>query len=86
MSEPELDLFGMPRADERRRPQGRPPHVPTNELRCRVREMHLAGQTQPTIAKAIGLTVPTLTRHYRLELESRSQGWRNLKGATDETA
>lgn len=74
-----LDLFGEPLPAPRG--LGRPPHVPTDETRARVAQLHRAGEHQPAIAEALGITVPTLTRHYGQELESKAQGWRNFKGA-----
>ncbi|MCB2065400.1 MAG: hypothetical protein KDE15_02020 [Erythrobacter sp.] len=77
----ELDLFGLPVIT--RRGRGRPPHQPTAELRAKAAAMHQAGAAQPEIAAALGLTIPTLVRHYWRELESRSESWRNLKGANN---
>lgn len=76
------DLFGWPFEPALKRP-GRPRHVPTAELRQRVAELHAEGLGQVKIAHAIGITGPTLARHYRLELHSKSQAWRNLKVRSD---
>ena len=61
------DLFGEqilpPRA------VGRPMHSPTGQLRQRVRKLHAEGLNQLEIAAAIGITAPTLRRHYRLDLD-----------------
>lgn len=43
-------------------------HEPTKESRRTVRNLALAGTQQEIIAKAIGVTKPTLRRHYREEL------------------
>lgn len=65
------DLFGEPMRPPRGK--GRPRHEPTEQLRAKVRGLRLAGRTQPEIAAAIGLTVPTLALNYASELESTSQ-------------
>lgn len=49
---------------------GRRCHKPTEASRQCVREMAEADQPQPRIAEAVGITVPTLTKHYRSELSS----------------
>lgn len=80
----ERDLFGAPVERVRRRRPGRPPHVPTDELRDRVRELHQAGKSQPEIAEALALSVPTLTRHYHRELDSLARySWVTFKGGAD---
>ena len=67
MRDQALDLFGEPiRAP---RGAGRPMHAPTEQLRQRVRKLHAEGLNQLLIAAAIGLTAPTLRRHYRLDLD-----------------
>lgn len=70
-----VDLFGEPitPAEDCR---GRPPHVPTDATRETVRRLRGEGRQQRDIAKAVGLTVPTLHRHYPEELESTSQARR----------
>ena len=55
---------------------GRPRHTPTRAQRARVAELHREGLSQPAIAKAIGVTIPTLVLHYHREVESSSQAWR----------
>lgn len=69
-----LDLFGEPLIEPRG--QGRPRHVPTEATRQRVRELRGEGLAQLAIARAIGLTVPTLILNYHLELGSSSRVWR----------
>lgn len=71
------DLFGEPLGPPMER-RGRPRHVPTADLRQRVAQLHAEGLGQVKIAHAIGITGPTLARHYRLELNSKSQAWRGL--------
>lgn len=47
---------------------GRPPHQPTDELRRRVAICAGAGMFHEDIAIAIGISRPTLTKHYQFEL------------------
>lgn len=51
------------------RPQHRPPHDPSEKLRKRVEHMVAIGFPQPDIAKVIGISEPTLRKHYRDELD-----------------
>jgi hypothetical protein len=55
---------------------GRPRHFATPGRRAKVANMHAAGHSQPVIAAALGITVPTLVLHYPDELNSTSQAWR----------
>lgn len=73
------DLFGMPMLPPVER-RGRPAHQPTARQRRKVAQLHQAGVAQPIIAKAIGITVPTLVRHYPEELESKSLARSRWKG------
>lgn len=66
-----LDLFGNPLPDPRG--PGRPPHVPTATTRRKVRRLRAKGEGQLAIADALGITVPTLTRHYARELDSNAK-------------
>lgn len=63
----QADLFGDP-VDPRHGLPGRPRHMATADNRARVAAMAAANQAQPMIAAALGITVPTLTLHYRAEL------------------
>ena len=56
------DLFGEPVLPPRR--QGRPRHVPTEANRARVLDLRGEGLTLVQIAKAIGITQPTLQLAY----------------------
>jgi hypothetical protein len=66
------------RREERRRhpmkhkprggPNGRPPHRPTDELRRVARNLASMGLTHEQIAKAIGVGLSTLDKHYENEL------------------
>jgi hypothetical protein len=48
---------------------GRPPHEPTDELKTIVRMHSIAGTEIKTIARIIGVSIPTLYKNYRTELE-----------------
>lgn len=45
-------------------------HVPTSKTRSDVTEMSKVGIPQEDIARAIGITKPTLEKHYRDELDT----------------
>lgn len=49
---------------------GRPPHVPTDKDRRVVEMMTAGGITQEGIARAIGISVDTLVKYYREELDT----------------
>ncbi len=55
------------------RPIGRPRHEPTYATRARVREMAAQGLYQADIAAEIGISAPTLCRHYQAELDASPQ-------------
>lgn len=71
----DFDMLGCP-IPPGRGMAGRPRHLPTAEGRARVSSMHAQGLAQGAIAKAIGITVPTLVLNYHHELSSSSQVWR----------
>ena len=48
----------------------RPQHQPTETTRAKVRELSGRGLAQADIGRLVGLSVPTLHRHYRDELDS----------------
>lgn len=48
---------------------GRPAHKPTEETRATVKRMAAVGIPQPHIGKVVGISVPTLEKHYRDELD-----------------
>lgn len=48
---------------------GRPAHEPTAENRKQVETMAGYGITEPDIAMSLGISKPTLTKHYRRELD-----------------
>lgn len=79
------DLLGDP-ISPRWGKKGRPRHTATDALRAQVAKLHREGRSQPEISRAIGITEPTLRRHYPDEIESKSQAWRhweNERGQAD---
>src|SRR5919107_4365711 len=48
---------------------GRPPHQPTEATRKQVKALAAYGVPQDEIGKVIGISKPTLERHYREELD-----------------
>lgn len=51
---------------------GRRCHAATADRKQLVASLAGAGQSQPKIAKALGISIPTLIRHYRAELDAAS--------------
>jgi hypothetical protein len=49
--------------------RGRPEHEPSEENREKVRVLKAGGMSDAAIAEAIGISVPTLTKHYSLDIE-----------------
>lgn len=60
---PECDLLGDPIV-ENWRGRGRPQHVPTTENRLKIKLLLAQGWTDMRIAGALGITPPTLRKHY----------------------
>jgi hypothetical protein len=50
--------------------RGKPPHRPTGKSRREVLEMAGLGLTQQQISAVKGISVPTLTKYYAIELET----------------
>ena len=50
--------------------RGQKPHIPTPEVREIVRNLVIHGATQDTICSVIGVSKPTLNKHYRTELDN----------------
>jgi hypothetical protein len=65
-----FDLFGNPWVD-RPTKRGRPPHDVSAKNRNRVSMLVALGWTNPRIACALGITLPTLHKHYFYELRQR---------------
>lgn len=68
--EPAFDLLGDPIPPNRGK-RGRPQHVPTKENGNKIMLLLAQGWTDIRIAAAIGITVPTLKRHYFSVLKKR---------------
>lgn len=60
---PQCDLFDA-RPEPSRRRFGRKPHIPTPEQLLIANELKASGATWPTIARALGVCVNTVARHY----------------------
>ena len=84
LSEPEnsvdLDLFGDP-IPEGFGKRGRPQHVATDRNRNKVMMLLAVGWAPKRIADALGITTPTLRKHYFFELRSRGVMLDRLKAA-----
>lgn len=68
---PENDLFGNPWV-ERPTKRGRPSHEASPKNRNRVSMLVALGWANPRISAALGVTLPTLHKHYFYELGQRS--------------
>ena len=66
----EVDLFGCP-VLVREAKRGRPEHVRTPEIAKRVSMLFAIGRTVEAVAAAIGVTQPTLRKHYFSEVQQR---------------
>lgn len=80
---PQADLFGFVPPSARKR--GRPRYVPSAADRALVLQLHHDGASQPVIARALGITEPTLRLNYHSELGSTSQAWRRRADCNGET-
>jgi len=61
-------MQGKPAMTAEKNKGGRPPHQPTDETRAQARALIVAGINQPEIARIIGISEPTLVKHYAEEL------------------
>jgi hypothetical protein len=68
--EPAFDLLGDP-IPEGFGKRGRPPHIPTEQNRNKVILLLAQGWTDKRIAGALGISEPTLRKHYFRELKVR---------------
>lgn len=75
-----LSLFGWPLPEPREK-AGRPEHEPSDENRCKVMMLVAFGKTNAEIAKAVGLSQPTLRKHYLQQLEQRRSAMLQLKAS-----
>ena len=55
---------------ETKRGPGQPPHAPTSQQRKMVESMSAYGIPQDDISKVIGISIDTLAKHYREELDT----------------
>ncbi|ARM12118.1 MULTISPECIES: hypothetical protein [Rhizobium] len=74
----DLDLFGNP-YHSAGRGQGRPEHVPTEENIINVMVLLASGMTNAEVAKTVGLSTPTLRKHYFHLLKQREVMLARLK-------
>lgn len=74
----DFDLLGDP-IPEGFGKRGRPPHVPTDEKRMKVRVLLAFTQDEEEVAAGIGVSVPTLRKHYFRELREKVSARRRLK-------
>lgn len=58
-----FDLLGDPIPDGRGEP-GRTGHIPTAENAKKIRALLVSGMKNPQIARELGISVPTLRKHY----------------------
>lgn len=65
-----FDLFGDPVPPNRGK-RGRPQHIPTAENRHRVTIWFALGYAPEQVAEALGITMPTLRKHYFSELSGQ---------------
>lgn len=59
----DFDLFGNP-VDAAGRKAGRPEHEPTQEMIINIMVLLAAGMTNKEVAQTVGISVPTLRKHY----------------------
>jgi hypothetical protein len=66
------DLVGDRKARKGNNGGGWPSHTPTDDLRAKVRTWAAVGTTQEVIASELHITVDTLVKYYREELDEAS--------------
>jgi len=59
----------MAKGKKIKRGRGRPKHVPSDKTRAEVSAFQICGVQHAEIAKLIGISLPTLLKHYRQELD-----------------
>lgn len=74
-----FDLLGDP-IPEGFGKRGRPPHIATNQNRCKVMLLLAIGRKSGDIAAALGVTEPTLRKHYFRELKSKEEARFRVEG------
>lgn len=73
-----FDLLGDP-IPEGFGKRGRPPHVPTDEKRLKVRVLLAFTGDEDDVAAGLGISIPTLRKHYFRELKEKASARRQLK-------
>lgn len=73
-----FDLLGDP-IPENRGKRGRPAHIPTRKNRNKVMMLLAMGWTDQGVANALGVSIPTLNKHYFRELKLRDIARDRLK-------
>ena len=79
MSDWDFDLLGDP-IPEGLGKRGRPPHLVTDENRRKVMLLAAFDKNEMQIAAALGISGPTLKKHYFRELKSRLEARQRLEG------
>ncbi|NIJ37907.1 hypothetical protein FHR22_002610 [Sphingopyxis panaciterrae] len=80
MSEDGVDLFGNPVLFAKPRGRGRPQHVPTIENHNRILLLAATGRSEEECAAAIGVSPPTLRKHYFSAVQSFDRAKLVLQG------
>ncbi len=68
----DFDLLGDP-IQETWGKRGRPPHIPTQRNRCKIRLLFGLSWVDNQIARALRITIATLRKHYFAELRTREE-------------
>jgi len=79
LSDWDFDLLGDPIPDGIGK-RGRPPHLVTAENRRKVMVLAAFDKNEAQIAAALGISGPTLKKHYFRELKSRLEARQRLEG------
>jgi len=79
LSDWDFDLLGDPIPDGFGK-RGRPPHLVTAENRRKVMVLAAFDKNEMQIAAALGISGPTLRKHYFRELKSRLEARQRLEG------
>lgn len=79
MADWDIDLLGDP-IPEGFGKRGRPPHLVTAENRRKVMVLAAFDRSEEQIASALGITPPTLRKHYFRELRSRTEARQRVEG------
>ena len=66
----DVDLFGDP-VVYREPKRGRPEHVRTHRIAAKISLLFAMGRSVADVAKAVGITQPTLRKHYFSEVQQR---------------